>query len=337
MRVSIVIETFNLLGGDVESGLRALAARLRAQTSPLASEADLVVTHVGLGRASRARLDDAFGRPARWVELPETADYYEHKNQGSAAAEGDVVAFTDGDCAPVPAWLASLVSPIVAGECRVVAGRTAYPPGSASLAGTALDFPLLKSAVSPRAVRNFFANNVAFERSVFAAHPYPKIAGMFHGQCQVLAMQLEAEGIVVRHEPEALVHHAWPQGPRALIEARLLRGADARALLVHVARAYTPGLSRHAERAGAAPALALLGLRSAFAAAQVVRVRPSARVIAASLGVIAATATVDAAGVLAPRAVYTRCRASAGVMRAMSITRPSPPRAGGGPERGQVA
>jgi hypothetical protein len=314
MRVSIVIETLNLLGGDVESGLRGLAARLRAQTSPLASQADLVVTHVGLSGAARARLDESFGRPARWVELPETADYYEHKNRGFAAAEGDIVAFTDGDCAPVPGWLAALASPIAAGECRVVAGRTAYPPGPASLAGTALDFPLLKSSRAPRAVRNFFANNVAFERGVFAAHPYPKIAGMFHGQCQVLAMQLEGEGIVVRHEPDALVHHAWPEGPRALLEARLLRGADARALLVHVARAYTPGLSRHAERAGAAPALALLGLRSAVAATQVVCARPPAGLLAASLGVIAATAAVDAAGVLAPRAVYRRCRASAGVV-----------------------
>jgi len=314
MRISIVIETFNLLGGDVESGLRALAAHLRSQISPLATRADFVVTHVGLPGAARARLDAALGRPARWVALTNTADYYEHKNRGFDAAEGDVVAFVDGDCAPAPSWLGALVGPILAGDVSVVAGRTAYPPGDAALAGTALDFPLFASRLAPRAVRNFFANNVAFERSVFAAHPYPEVAGMFHGQCQILALTLEARGVVVRHEEEALVHHAWPEGARELFEARLLRGADARALVGHLARAYAPHLARHADRLGAAPALALLGLRSAVVAAKVVRARPPLRVAATSFGVIAATATVDAVGALAQRTVYRRCRSSRDVV-----------------------
>ena len=88
-------------------------------------------------------------------------------------------------------------------------------------------------------MRNFFANNVAFARDVFAAHPYPRVdEPMFHGQCQILALRLAEVGIAIQYAPEARAIHAWPASIREWLEVRLLRGADSVSLLPYVAGAY---------------------------------------------------------------------------------------------------
>lgn len=305
---SLVVETWNLGGARrdaaaVEDGLAALLARLRRQTLPLTALRDVVVTHDGLGAPARARLDEVAGRGVTWVEVEPGAGYYEHKNRGFDATRGEVVAFVDADCAPAPAWLERLTAPIAGGEARVVAGATVYPRGPAALAGTALDFPVFPSPLAPGAVRGFFANNVAFARATFAARRFPPAPGMFKGPCQLLALALQADGVVVLRAPGARVEHAWPGGLREHLAMRLRRGADARAFAPHLALAYAPRLAPLVELAGPLPGLALLAARACHAGGRLAAARPTPRAALAGAAVITAATAVDAVGVVAARLV----------------------------------
>jgi Glycosyl transferase family 2 len=300
VKTSVVIETWNL-GGRI-AGLGKLFATLAPQVT--AADAEVVVTHTGIGAARQASLGSALGRPITWVELPATAGYYVHKNRGFDASTGEIVAFLDGDCDPAATWLAALTAPI-RGGARVVAGATSYPGPLAPLANQ-IDFPYFdrtgrKSiADAPESVRNFFANNVAFERAVFADRRYPTIAPMFHGQCQVLGLQLLEASITVQFAPAARVTHAWPDGLREFLHVRFLRGADTVSLLPYVVTAYAPRASSTVARLGSLPALAILGVRAVSAAWSALRRGPIVR----GLGLVACVTVLDSIGAAAAPTVY---------------------------------
>ncbi|HEU0035561.1 MAG TPA: glycosyltransferase family 2 protein [Kofleriaceae bacterium] len=302
--ISVVIETWNL-GARVEQPLADVLSRL----APQLAGAELIVTHAGLDPDVRARLDrisDALAA-IRWLDVGD-AGYYEHKNRGFDAATGDIVAFLDGDCTPVAGWLAAIAAPFATGA-RVVAGATSYPGPLAALAN-AIDFPYFDGrdarrvaiADAPPTVRNFFANNVAFAREVFAARRYPAIEPMFHGQCQVLGLQLLADGIEVHFAPAARVSHAWPDGVAEHLEVRLLRGADTVSLLPYVLATYAPRTAAPARRLGALPVLGLFGVRAALATWSALRDGPRL----AGLGLVAYMTILDAIGAAARPLVYRR-------------------------------
>ena len=287
--ISVVVESWNVDGDD------DALARLLAALAPQLHGVELVVTHVGA--PDRARLEHAARREVTWVELPRSATYYDHKNRGFDATSGDIVAFIDGDCDPAPGWLRAITAPIAAGEARVVAGATSYRGRLAPLANQ-LDFPYFH--VEAHTVRNFFANNVAFARDVFAARHYPAIAPMFHGQCQVLGLQLLAANIAIRLAPEARVIHAWPGGVAEWLEVRLLRGADTVSLLPYVVAHYAPRATPVVARLGRIPALAILGMRAITGTWKALRGGPVVR----GLALVAGVTVVDSIGAAAGPAVY---------------------------------
>ncbi len=55
------------------------------------------------------------------------------RNAGFRAVRGDVVAFTDSDCAPEPAWLSSLIQPFEDQAIGAVAGRVVAAPAAATI------------------------------------------------------------------------------------------------------------------------------------------------------------------------------------------------------------
>jgi len=285
--ISIVIETWNLRG-ELEPLRRLLAA-----LQPQCGDAELQITFSDIPSSLRRELAPS----AHWIELDREAGYYDHKNRGAAAATGDVLAFIDGDCDPSRAWLAALTAPILDGRARVVAGHTTYRGELAALA-TELDFPSFVHDRARGTVRNFFANNVAFARDAFTG--YPDLAPMFHGQCQVLALQLLAANVAIHHAHEAHVIHAWPAGVRAWLEVRLLRGADTAELLPYVLRHYLPRGARIAAKLGCLPPLAVLAARALTGTAAALRHGPRAR----GLALVAGITLVDAIGCAAGPAVY---------------------------------
>jgi GT2 family glycosyltransferase len=302
---SVVIETWNI--GSDPARLRVQLRRLALQLAELA--VDVVITHAGIPAHVRDELAARIAIPVRWVELPATAGYYEHKNAGFDAATGDVIAFIDGDCAPSAGWLEALLAPFDQ-NAQVVAGATSYAGRMAPLANE-LDFPYFDGAEPRRrfaatsrtpsaTVRNFFANNVAFAREAFATRRYPTITPMFHGQCQVLALRFVEAGIPIIYAPDARVTHAWPDSVGEWLQVRLLRGADTTQLLPHVVGTYAPTARARVARLGPLPALAVFGMRAVTATWSALRRGPMLR----GLALVAGVTAVDALGAAAAPAVY---------------------------------
>lgn len=264
---ALVLETNNLTGGGADvaatvTSLERLLGRLRAQTRPLASLAQLVVTHDGLPAGDRARLDRRAGVAIRWVELPPGTDYYAAKNLGFDATDAGVVAFADADCWPEPGWLDALLAPFSDERMQVVAGRTTYRTDLLGTAASTIDFMYFAPPGQPGCTRNFYANNVAFRREVFGAHRYAT-HDMYRGHCQVLGARLAQAGVPIHFVPAARTIHRFPDRLAELVKLRLLRGEDTCELTPHLVRTYLPAAAPLGNLGPVVP-LAVLATRFAF-------------------------------------------------------------------------
>ncbi|HEX4622673.1 MAG TPA: glycosyltransferase, partial [Myxococcaceae bacterium] len=242
-----MLETHNLKGGDAArhaaASLERLLAHLRKQALPLAELDELIITHQGLSAADQERIQSAAGRPIQWCLLPAAAGYYQGKNAGFDASAAEVVVFGDSDCWPDDGWLENLVSPFMEGAAAAaaVAGRTCYRPGVLGSAASSIDFNYYPSPLGPGCTRNFYANNVAFRREVFAEHRYGSGEHFYRGNCQTLGLRLGAAGIPVRFEPRARTTHRFPDSWAELVRLRLLRGGDLAELSPRLLSAHLPG------------------------------------------------------------------------------------------------
>lgn len=333
---ALVLETNNLRGGDgkdrVIRSLARLLMHLRAQQTRSPSTLDeVVITHDGLDAAARQMLAEALGRPVQFVEIAPDTGYYEAKNRGFDATSADVVAFADADCHPDPVWLERLLAPFANPAVRVVSGRTTYRDDVLGAAASAIDFlyftsplerkfesrndrrhagtvnrvngsPTLRGgAFAQGLTRNFYANNVAFRREVFARFRYQPAEGIYRGHCQRLGLALAAAEIPVHFVPEARTIHRFPDHPRELVRLRLLRGADTTEMAPSFANALLPRPLRWIGRTGPLAPLAVLGVRFGFSQRAIGRqdlgeLRGLRR--AAARGAIAAISALDAAGAM---------------------------------------
>jgi hypothetical protein len=302
---ALVLETNNLRGGagsaeQVTVSLERLVRHLDRQSRPLSALDELVITHDGLDERQRARIEHAAGVPVQFVALPPGTGYYDAKNLGFDATSSDVVAFGDSDCWPDEAWLERLFAPFEGGA-SVVAGRTSYRDDVLGVAATSIDFMYFASPLGGDCTRNFYANNVAFRREVFAAHRYRSADGIYRGHCQRLGLELAAAGIPVLLVREAHTVHRFPDSAAELLRLRMLRGADTVAMAPHLADALLPMRFRRLGRLGPLSPMVVLACRLAFSARAVgqqggERVRGARR--AACLFAMAGISTADAVGAL---------------------------------------
>lgn len=244
--VSLVIETENLKGGtrDEVPSLLRLVTHLRLQSFHSSRLRELVITHEGLNEDAREQIEAAAGRDIVWAEVSRDAGYYGSKDAGFDATTADIVAFADADCWPHENWLSALTEPLRNGRAQVVAGRTAYRDDLLGAALTTIDFMYfardgvrtLGEGDSGERTRNFYANNVAFDREVFVRFRYGQQRGFYRGTCQVLALRLHDAGVPIIYAHEALTTHRLPDTIREGVRLRLLRGGDSVTLAPHIAR-----------------------------------------------------------------------------------------------------
>jgi len=304
---ALVLETNNLRGGGADarrvvSSLRTLLIRLRSQTRPLDALDELVITHDGLSAKDRRSLERDARTAIRFVEIDRDTDYYEAKNRGFDATTAEVVAFGDADCLPEPRWLEGLFAPFVATDVRVVAGRTTYDDSVAGIAATTIDFMYFPSPLGKACTRNFYANNVAFRRDVFAAHRYQPADRIYRGHCQVLGFALLKAGIPVRFESVARTIHRFPDSRREFLRLRVLRGRDGVEMTPRLADSVLPRGARWLGRLGPLSASAVMAARFGFSVKSLGHqdmpdLRGSRR--AKAVGLIAAISLLDGAAAMA--------------------------------------
>jgi glycosyltransferase involved in cell wall biosynthesis len=172
----------------------------------------------GSGEAAAGRTIG--GRPVRVVDGGGLGAVHA-RQEGVAAARGDVLAFTDSDCVPDPRWLEHAVAALDAGA-DLVNGRTA--PARPVL-------PLERSMGSGE--EGLYPTcNVLYRRAAFdAAGGFDAGAGRRwgfrldrrsrgdgFGEDTLLAWRVIRAGGAVRYEPDALVEHAvFPPDHRELV------------------------------------------------------------------------------------------------------------------------
>lgn len=248
-RSALVLETNNLRGGDgqlaaAEASLRHALGVLARQTVPLSSLAQVVITHDGLSPACRDSMMQAAACHIDFVQISAETGYYEAKNTGFAAtdpARCSYVVFADADCHPDASWLAAMLAPFAqAVPPAVVAGRTSYADNVTGSALTTMDFMYFPSQLAAGATRNFYANNVAFRRDVFARYQYQPLPNVYRAHCQVLGMRLHAAGVPLHYAAAAHTEHRLPDTWRETLQLRWMRGEDTHALTPHLVRTLLP-------------------------------------------------------------------------------------------------
>lgn len=78
----------------------------------------------------------------------------------------------------------------------------------------------------PESVESFFANNLAFRRTLFLRYQFPDLP-LVRGQCAALAEVLRRDGHRIVRDPRARVSHPPPNGPVHFVRRAICEGHDA--------------------------------------------------------------------------------------------------------------
>jgi glycosyltransferase involved in cell wall biosynthesis len=178
-QISVVIPT-----RDRPELLQRCLAALEKQTVPV----EIVV------------VEDSEGRGPAWA-----------RNEGVRRAQGEVICFTDDDCAPFPNWAETLAKPIQAGKVQATAGPTHIAAGAtaADLAWEAIVSYLQQQATKPGTSSPGFAAtaNLACTRSLLEQLPFDESFPAAAGEDRDWAERAARMGAVPQFVPQALVLH----------------------------------------------------------------------------------------------------------------------------------
>jgi GT2 family glycosyltransferase len=133
------------------------------------------------------------------------------RNLGVAAAEADVVCFTDDDCQPRPGWVDGLLRRLADADAGAVAGPTVVDPaaGSAAVAAQVVTNHLLDASLDAGTGRLGFAptSNLGVRTEVLRAIPFDESFPLAAGEDRDWCARLAAAGHALRYEPGAVVDH----------------------------------------------------------------------------------------------------------------------------------
>jgi glycosyltransferase involved in cell wall biosynthesis len=207
--VSVIIATFNRR--DLLA--RTLAA-LEEQTYPH-DLLEVVVIDNGSTDSTPALLEGYAG-PLRLRHLPRREPMLvpHARNDAVAASSGEIIAFTDDDCRPVPGWVAALVAGFRDG-IGIVQGRTTADPAQPL-------HPLSRSQWTLWEYGLYETCNIAYRRDVLDLDNGPvfredmpeRLLELFgprfafpFGEDVELAWRLRRSGVASRFSSTAVVHH----------------------------------------------------------------------------------------------------------------------------------
>lgn len=145
-------------------------------------------------------VEDKEGRGPAWA-----------RNEGVRRAKGQIICFTDDDCAPFPTWAEALVKPIQAGKAQATAGPIHMAAGAtpADLAWEALVSYLQAQATKPGTSSPGFAAtaNLACSRELMERLPFDESFPAAAGEDRDWAERAAQEGAAPLFVPQALVLH----------------------------------------------------------------------------------------------------------------------------------
>lgn len=178
-RVSVVVPT-----RDRPQLLQRCLAALDSQTLPV----EVVV------------VEDSEGRGPAWG-----------RNEGVRRAQGDIVCFTDDDCAPAAGWAKALTAPILAGDIQATAGRTLMGEGAtaADRAWEAIVTYLQDQATKPGSSSPGFAAtaNLACTRDLLERLPFDESFPAAAGEDRDWSERAARQGAAPQLVPGAMVLH----------------------------------------------------------------------------------------------------------------------------------
>lgn len=234
---SLVVEMENARSvetGDVSVGLTALACEIRAVSSLGFARPRVVVSHGG-DDADSLLLRSSFASEAS--QLEQVADliftacpggrYYDLKNNGIPATDGDIVIFTDSDTVAESGWLSAMLDPFQDAATVGVNGYTYlfFDDFLSRTFALIWFFPLAQNDTRFASKRAINANNVAFRRDWIASHPFPGNNG-FKVSCTLLMREFDRDGHKLV-SANARVYHHPPRGWRFFHWRALVTGRDA--------------------------------------------------------------------------------------------------------------
>ena len=238
--VSIVIEWENvLLSGD--SRAERMLELVIGQANRLPSCREILISATTEQPGLVARPPGLRADIAWRLLLNPGRHYYELKNLGAQEATGELVVFVDSDVIPEADWLEQLLAPFADPGTRLSCGRAYIEPVDLYNKAFALFWffpvrPPLSSGGSQHPehgegghwphTRHFFANNIAFQRAIALAHPFPAKDSTSRGACLELADGLHHEGIPIVLNDRALVAHPPPQPGEHFTLRALAQGRD---------------------------------------------------------------------------------------------------------------
>jgi GT2 family glycosyltransferase len=145
-------------------------------------------------------VEDSEGRGPAWA-----------RNQGVRQAQGQVICFTDDDCAPFPGWAEALAKPILSGEARATAGPTLMGAGAtaADHAWEAIVGYLQEQAAKPGTASPGFAAtaNLACSRELLEQLPFDESFPAAAGEDRDWAARAAEQGAAPMYVPGVPVIH----------------------------------------------------------------------------------------------------------------------------------
>lgn len=212
--ISIVVPAWNAAGV-----LPDLFAALASQTA----EHELVVVDARSTDGTAALAEAAGARVVASAQRNRSLA----RNLGVQAATGDLIAFTDTDCVPVPGWAEALAeclesSPLASGPVRI---RTGPRPSMAERFDALWRYPQERYAAAGMAT----SANLGIRRDAFdAAGGYdPRF---HHGEDTDLCLRAADAGLDLGWCPAAEVVHPAATGVREVARRGFEHGASARRL-----------------------------------------------------------------------------------------------------------